>query len=403
MPTYKLKDLVQEVISGEWGQEVTGEMTGVKVIRTTNFSNSGKININKDIVFRDIDVDKVEKKKLIVGDTIIEKSGGSPEQPVGRVVYFEEDDLYLCNNFTSILRPNRELILPKYFMYLMFNLYRTRKVLKFQNKTTGIINLKLDQYLNQTKVTIPSMNIQMKIVKVLDHTFEVINKRQSQITALEELTQSVFLEMFQDNKDSSKVSIEQVVDSIEAGWSVSGEERAKEEKETAVLKISAVTKGYFNDNEYKVLNPNIEIKKAVYPHKGDILFSRANTRELVGASAIVPKDYNDLILPDKLWKINLRKEIITPEYFHTVINSKKIRNEFSKNATGTSGSMLNISMQKFKGVEINLPSIEKQQLFSKKFNKIQQMKQNLINSQEEINVLYRSLLQKAFKGELFQQ
>ncbi|KQL57160.1 hypothetical protein AN965_10660 [Alkalicoccobacillus plakortidis] len=259
------------------------------------------------------------------------------------------------------------------------------------------------KYLKEIVIPVPSFVMQLKLVELFDHVGKIIIKRQSQISSLDELTQSVFIEMFQDNKDSSKVSIEQVVDSIEAGWSVSGEERAKKEKEIAVLKISAVTKGYFNDKEYKVLNPNIEIKKAVYPQKGDILFSRANTRELVGASAIVPKDYRDLILPDKLWKINLRKEIITSEYFHTAINTKKVRNKFSKNATGTSGSMLNISMQKFKGVEINLPSIEKQKLFSKKFIQIQQMKQNLISSQEEVNVLYNSLLQKAFKGELFQQ
>ncbi|MED3550928.1 restriction endonuclease subunit S [Cytobacillus praedii] len=283
-------------------------------------------------------------------------------------------------------------------------LYLQSKFNYFQSTATGATIPHISRNaLESIGIPLISLEKQKEIFNVLKKTQNTIEKRQSQIAALDELTQSVFFKMFQDKKDFSKVSIEQVVESIEAGWSVSGEERAKEEKEIAVLKISAVTKGYFNDNEYKVLNPNIEIKKAVYPQKGDILFSRANTRELVGASAIVPKDYKDLILPDKLWKINLRKGIITPEYFHTVINTKKVRNEFSKNATGTSGSMLNISMQKFKRVEINLPSIEKQQLFSAKFIQIQQMKQKLISSKEEMNVLYNSLLQKAFKGELFQE
>ena len=142
---------------------------------------------------------KVDKKKLLYGDTIIEKSGGSPEQPVGRVIFFgEKDETYLCNNFTSVLRPNLDIVHPKFLLYLLFNLHRQKRVLKFQNKTTGIINLKLEQYLTQTKVVIPNLESQGKIVLLLDQAFELIQKRQSQITALDELAQSVFLEMFGD-------------------------------------------------------------------------------------------------------------------------------------------------------------------------------------------------------------
>lgn len=206
MTSYKLKGLIQEVISGEWGEEVSDDSAGIKVIRTTNFSNIGKLNLDKEIVLRKIESDKIAKKHLVVGDTIIEKSGGSPDQPVGRVVFFEEDGMYLCNNFTSVLRPNKDLVEPKYLMYLLFNLYRQRKVLKFQNKTTGIINLKLDQYLNKTKVDIPSKEIQLKVVNALDKAFHLIEKRQSQIEALDELIQSVFLEMFGDPNQLGKYS-----------------------------------------------------------------------------------------------------------------------------------------------------------------------------------------------------
>ncbi|QDY85070.1 restriction endonuclease subunit S [Paenibacillus polymyxa] len=403
MPTYKLIELIDAVISGEWGQDVGDGMEGIKVIRTTNLSNTGKLDLKKEVVLRNIDKAKVEEKKLQLGDIIIEKSGGSPDQPVGRVVYFEEEELYLCNNFTSVLRPKKELVIPKFLMYVLFNLHRTKKVLKFQNKTTGIINLKLEQYLNQTTVIIPSLEIQSKVVVSLDQAYALIEKRQSQITALDELTQSLFLEMFYQGDTPYFVKIGEIIESIEAGWSVSGEERPKKIDELAVLKISAVTKGYFKEEEYKVINRNTVIKKAIYPKKGDIIFSRANTRELVGASAIVPKDYSDLILPDKLWKINLEKKKITPEYFHAVINTKKTRDKFSKSATGTSGSMLNISMQKFKEVEIPLLPFEKQVLFSRKLNEISKIKEKLIAAQKNIEQMYNSLLHKAFKGELFQE
>ncbi|WP_283672641.1 restriction endonuclease subunit S [Clostridium perfringens] len=194
----KLKDIFEKPISGEWGKEVGEGEKGSKVIRTTNFTNIGRLDLSS-IVERDIDSIKHENKKLKFGDIIIEKSGGSPTQPVGRVVIFEEtnEDVYFCNNFTSILRPNKNIV-PKFGLYLLKNLYNKKKVLKFQNKTTGIINIKLNDYLNNTEITIPNLEVQNRIAEVLNKTQELIDKRKEQIESLDELVKSKFIEMFGD-------------------------------------------------------------------------------------------------------------------------------------------------------------------------------------------------------------
>jgi type I restriction enzyme S subunit len=80
-----LKDIIQKPITGEWGSD--GE--GIKVIRTTNFTNQGVLNLDK-IVSRDVSENKIAQKKLQKGDVIIEKSGGSPTQPVGRVIISQQ-------------------------------------------------------------------------------------------------------------------------------------------------------------------------------------------------------------------------------------------------------------------------------------------------------------------------
>ncbi|MGU8826472.1 restriction endonuclease subunit S [Clostridium perfringens] len=191
----KLKDIFEKPISGEWGKEVGEGEKGSKVIRTTNFTNIGRLDLSS-IVERDIDSIKHENKKLKFGDIIIEKSGGSPTQPVGRVVIFEEtnEDVYFCNNFTSILRPNKNIV-PKFGLYLLKNLYNKKKVLKFQNKTTGIINIKLNDYLNNTEITIPNLEVQNRIAEVLNKTQELIDKRKEQIESLDEL---VKIEIYRD-------------------------------------------------------------------------------------------------------------------------------------------------------------------------------------------------------------
>lgn len=105
MKEYVLEELFEKPISGEWGNDLEEGQEGVCVIRTTNFTNSGDVDLS-NVVIRDINLEKHRRKILKVGDIIIEKSGGSPNQPVGRVVLFqEEENIYFCNNFTAILRP----------------------------------------------------------------------------------------------------------------------------------------------------------------------------------------------------------------------------------------------------------------------------------------------------------
>ena len=98
---------------GEWGEEDKAG-SGVKVIRTTNFTNAGKLDLT-DVVTRSIIEKKVKRKTIKKFDTILERSGGTAENPVGRVVLFEEDDQYLCNNFTQVLRFKD--IDPRYAFY----------------------------------------------------------------------------------------------------------------------------------------------------------------------------------------------------------------------------------------------------------------------------------------------
>ena len=143
--TKPLADFIEVSFPGEWGQE-DKDGSGIKVIRTTNFTNNGKLDLS-DVVTRDIDSVKVEKKKLSKGDIILERSGGTNENPVGRVVYFEEDGVYLFNNFTQLLRC-KEGVNSLFIFYSLFNYYQMNKnvIRSMGNKTTGIQNLKMERY-----------------------------------------------------------------------------------------------------------------------------------------------------------------------------------------------------------------------------------------------------------------
>ena len=223
------------------------------------------------------------------------------------------------------------------------------------------------KWLKESKIEYPDIKEQRKIVRILDKVSDIIQNRKRELSQLDDLVRARFVELFGDVKinqhNYKKIKIKQVLKSCEAGWSGNGTQRVKKDDEIAVLKVSAVTKGYFIPEECKVLDDQENIKKYVTPEKGDLLFSRANTREMVGATAIVREDYPTLILPDKLWKIRFN-DSANVFYMKYVLSSKSIRNEFSASSTGTSGSMFNVSMDKFKEIEIPIAPIELQNQFA---------------------------------------
>ena len=157
-PSATIESLLQETISGEWGTDCSDD-SGTKVIRTTNFTNEGVLDLT-DVVVRTIDAKKVEKKQLKKGDIILEKSGGTKDNPVGRLVYFEEEGVFVANNFTQVLRPAED-INSRYLFAALYYLYQTHKPLikGLGNQTNGIQNLKVPQYL-QLQISVPDRTAQ---------------------------------------------------------------------------------------------------------------------------------------------------------------------------------------------------------------------------------------------------
>ena len=90
LKTTQIGNYIMDSFPGEWGKEDKNG-TGIKVIRTTNFTNSGKLDLS-EVVTRSIEERKVQKKQIQKYDTILEKSGGTADKPVGRVVLFEENE-----------------------------------------------------------------------------------------------------------------------------------------------------------------------------------------------------------------------------------------------------------------------------------------------------------------------
>ena len=151
-----------------------------------------------------------------------------------------------------------------------------------------------------------------------------------------------------------------VVKQLTSGVSVNGEDRQKEDGEIGVLKVSAVSYGRFKPNEHKTVVADDITRVATTPIKNSILVSRANTPELVGASAYITDDFRDLFLPDKLWQIAPDEDVFSTRWLSYCFSSDVCREAIKNNATGSSNSMKNISQSAFLNIDLLVPPLEEQ-------------------------------------------
>lgn len=165
---YKLEaltDLLDDPIGGLW-KGTKEPLVKANVLRGTNFTMVGRTDYN-DIAYIDVEKKQLENRKLEKGDIIIEKSGGSATQAVGRVIYFDkEDSNYSFSNFCARLRLKKKVktdVIP-YYVFLMLNdIYQVGHTFNYQTGSSGIKNLNLNRYLS-IKIPVPPKEVQEKII-----------------------------------------------------------------------------------------------------------------------------------------------------------------------------------------------------------------------------------------------
>ena len=206
----KLKDVISKEFKGLWGTDFSDD--GIPVIKTNNMTYEGRIDFS-DICIRNIPYKEAENNFLKKGDLIIEKSGGTKTHSVGYVNIFEgEDDKYVCNNFILPLRPNTELVFPKYLFWQLHGMYEAGRFSDCYNKTTGIQNLQKKTYFSKD-INLPSKEEQIKIAVHLDKIQSAIDNKKQQLSLLDEAVKSEFVEMFGENPvESGKWKVKKLGD-----------------------------------------------------------------------------------------------------------------------------------------------------------------------------------------------
>ncbi|MFF0541247.1 restriction endonuclease subunit S [Nocardia thailandica] len=248
------------------------------------------------------------------------------------------------------------------------------------------------------------LDVQRRIADVLDRTDELRAKRRRCIALLNDLTQSIFIDMFGDpvsnSREWSAATVGDFVERFESGKSLAPGHDDSGSK-FRVLKVSAVTSRTFNPGESKPLPAGYDPAESHIVRQGDLLFCRANGNpDLIGTTAQVGQIEPKYALPDKLWRFVWKKDrSVDPRFVHSLFAQPMFHRQIKHSAAGN--GVLNISQSKVLSQRVILPSIHRQESFSRQAAAIDLDRIRMSDQLRVLDTLFSSLQSRAFAGDLW--
>lgn len=336
----KLIEITGKALSGEWGtDDETG--CGIPVLRTTNFTNEGIVNY-RNVVTRTITKKKIAEKYLRQGDIIIEKSGGSDKQPVGRVIYFDgPDSTYLFNNFTGLLRvKDRNVWYPRYVFYSLFFNYRRGGTKAFENKTTGLHNLKVDDYVSRCEVRVENIQKQVAICEQLDRIFDIIRARQQQLQKLDELIKARFVELFGDGNHPHIALIDLIIEGAGLSYGIvqPGDDGTGD---MGVLRPVDMVDGKISTASIKYIDRSIGDGFKKTELYGDELL--ITVRGTTGITALTDIRFNGMNVTRGIAVVRYDRNKINPVYLNAYLDTDESQRYIQEHTRGATLQQINLS------------------------------------------------------------
>ena len=410
----KLKDWqikkLPEVVFFQEGPGVRNNQytqTGVKLLNVANLVEGQVVleNTNRYISEEEA-YGKYNHFLVDEGDLIIASSGIKVEYFDKKMGFVKKEHLPLCMN-TSTIRfkslDNGNLNL-KYFSYFLKSIYFKKQIARL---ITGSAQLNFGpSHLKQIDVIVPPINIQNNIVNILDKSKYLIDKRKEQIESLDELVKSKFIEMFGNPLTNSKKQnliklsecIKEKGDLVDGpfGSSVNTKVDYIDDGEIPVIRTKNVNMMSFNSTDLKFMTREkyeSVIRSQVLP--GDIILTKVGT---IGNVCIFPEIYKEAVLSTTgSCRIRVNEDKINKIFlaYYLIYYREKLLD------IASAGVQPFLNMNHIKNLDIFYVECELQNQFADFVKQVDKLKFEMEKSLKELEDNFNSLMQKAFKGELF--
>lgn len=239
-----------------------------------------------------------------------------------------------------------------------------------------------------------NLDEQCHIALMLDKIVALISLRKQQLTKLDELVKARFVEMFGEYPSNqmgwTTCTIRDIVKDVRYGTS----RPAVDGGAYPYLRMNNITySGELDISEIKRIDiPDNELLKCMV-NRGDVLFNRTNSKELVGKTCVYNR--NDMmVLAGFIIRVRVNERIL-PEFLSSFLNadfSKQMLLGMCKTAIGQA----NINAQELQSIELYLPPIALQQEFVDLKAEVSRQKLTIQQSLDKLEVLKKSLMQEYF-------
>jgi type I restriction enzyme S subunit len=386
-------------MNGLWKGKI-GPFVNVGVIRNANFTKSFTLSFD-NIEYLDVEAKQFKTRKLQKGDLIVEKSGGSEKQPVGRTVLFDkEDGEYSFSNFTSVLRiKDRTIISPEFlYKYILF-VYLRGDTRKMQKATTGIHNIEFDKFLS---IPVPKITLseQQRIVDYLDSAFAKIDamkaNAEKSLNEAKALFQASLKEMLEPKEGWEEKILQDICSDIVDCPHTTPQKVGFPTQypciRTSELKggrIDWSTMQYLDEDEYKK-----RVSRLV-PKANDLVYGREGT---YGDAVLLPDGYS-FSLGQRTMLLRPNEIYIIPRFLlYSMISPHVYQQAKAKNSGCGVG---HVNVKDIKVFRIGLPTIDIQQsivdtLDSLK-SKVDRLQENYNKISQECDALKQAILRQVFE------
>lgn len=298
--------------------------------------------------------------------------------------------------FIAALRPDPDGIDPRY-LYHWFSSPRTQATVRsFGRQTTNISNLDFARCLRMN-VPLPGRTDQRHIAEVLDRVNTLRAKRREAIDLIDNLSQSLFLDMFGDPARNPKNWPIRKIGNLAESANYGTSEKASSVGDLPVLRMGNITySGQVDLTDLKFMDRASTDEKYLV-RRGDVLFNRTNSAELVGKAAIY-RGSEELAFAGYLVRVRVNTEN-NAEYLAAFLNTryaKRVLRGMCKSIVG----MANINARELQGINIAQPPRWLQDEFAGRIEALESLRCAHRQHLTELDALFSSLQHRAFRGEL---
>jgi len=342
-------EISTEVRSGFASGEHNASGHGIPHVRPMNVSRNGRIDL-EDVKYVAREVDD---RRLQFGDVVFNNTN-SPAL-VGKTALMTINGEFAFSNHMTRVRTALG-IGPGFVAHQLQYLWTSGRLAPFINNHVNQASIASKVLATQVFLAVaPSHEQERIVVAIAEHLSRLDTAEASAISArlrMNPLERSILQRA--DDCRWPEMELGELLLDIEAGKSFQTPGRRAAPEEWGVIKVSSMTWGAFDEQENKAVLDVDRVQPRFEIRPGDLLFSRANTSELVGASVLVHRTRPKLLLSDKSMRLLPQGEV-DPEWLRYCLGSASVRDQISEVASGTSNSMRNISQDKVRRLRVHLP------------------------------------------------